>query len=99
VAGDRPSELVALGKALEELERPKARERQETANPDGRQTSAVRANSSPPKRDDAGYTRTIVGEALGVMKRTHYPLQAPGTRRMQAFSSAANQMPTPRVAS
>jgi ParB-like chromosome segregation protein Spo0J len=66
-----PSELIALGKALEELERPKARERQENANPEGIQTPAAHANSSPPKRDASGYTRNIVSDAVGMSGATY----------------------------
>jgi ParB family chromosome partitioning protein len=58
-----PSELVSLGKALEEIERPKATERKksgEKAEPSG--TGSGRST---------GDTRDVVGEALGVSGK-HY---------------------------
>jgi hypothetical protein len=57
-----PSELVALGKALEEMERPRAAERQGEGRALGAQTLAAHANSKT--RDESGYTREVVGSAL-----------------------------------
>jgi len=61
-----PSELVELGKALEELERPKARERQSPGT--NQYTEEVAARGS---RDQSGYTRNIVGGALGMSGITY----------------------------
>jgi ParB family chromosome partitioning protein len=60
-----PSELVSLGKALEELERPKARERQATQDY-GRNCCSAEQQLANPKRSSAGYTRTIVAGAIGM---------------------------------
>jgi hypothetical protein len=64
-----PSELVSLGKALEELERPKARERQ-GARSDLTSCSAEQQLANP-KRSSAGYTNTIVAGALGMSGTTY----------------------------
>jgi len=69
-----PSELVAIGTALEELERPKAAERhQEGSSRGGRAEGAVPANSTLDNsaRDTSGYTRNIVGSALGMSGITY----------------------------
>lgn len=67
----KPSELVALGEALEEMERPKAKERQTATQfgPDG--AAPVTSTDGSPKRDDSGYTRTVVSEALGMSGQTY----------------------------
>lgn len=58
-----PQELVALGRALEDLERPKARERQVTSFNKG----SVQLNGTVTTSDDKPRleTRKVVGEALG----------------------------------
>lgn len=63
----KPSEKVTLGKALEELERPNAQERQEASRPKpGEQVGAVKFTA--PNR---GYTRDIVGSAVGMSGVTY----------------------------
>jgi hypothetical protein len=58
------SELVAIGLALEELERPKARARQVFANPEG-----TPLGSREPK--GSGRTSDVVGPALGMSRVTY----------------------------
>ena len=61
-----PSELVSLGRALEELERPKARERMEWAS-----------DPSAPRNLGVGkQTRDVVGEALGMSGPTYQRIKA-----------------------
>jgi hypothetical protein len=55
-----PSELVAIGMALEEMERPRARERMEWASSD----------PHDPRITGVGATREIVGTALGISVQT-----------------------------
>lgn len=67
-----PSEAVALGLALEELERPKAEERRASThlagkNPDG--SPSVRANGQD--RSDRANTRDVVAPAVGLAPRTY----------------------------
>jgi hypothetical protein len=81
-----PSELVSLGEALEELERPKARERQEWASDPSapRSTGVSSVELTPPSNKQ---TRDVVGEALGVSGHTYH--------RMKAVVSAAEDESLP----
>jgi ParB-like chromosome segregation protein Spo0J len=71
-----PSEAVALGRQLEELEKPKAKERQSAA---GRERGNGKVASG--KLHEATSTRTgrtseIVGEAVGMSQRTYEKAKA-----------------------
>ncbi|MFC9973600.1 ParB N-terminal domain-containing protein [Spirillospora sp. NPDC127200] len=79
-----PSELVALGSALEELERPRAQERQQATQLVGR-TSGGRAvfGSSADGGTESGAvkahkneTAAIVSEAIGMGRTTYYQARA-----------------------
>jgi ParB family chromosome partitioning protein len=74
------SELVSLGRALEELERPKARERMRTSTSFG--VSSVEL--TPPSNKQ---TREVVGEALGVSGPTY--------QRMKMVVTAAEDASLP----
>lgn len=64
-----PSEAVALGKVLEEMERPKAAERKSQAKgkPQGEKVSY----GNFPEETEAPTTRDVVGEAVGMSGRTY----------------------------
>lgn len=79
----RPSELVALGMALEELERPKAVERQ------GQRTDLQHPDPGSRKSEPTGLVRDIVGKALGVSGGTY--------ARMKTVVAAAENEPDPEV--
>ena len=64
----RVDELVAIGRQLEELERPKARERQVVGL---RQGDSSPLGSPDPNGEPARRTSEIVGEALGMSRRTY----------------------------
>lgn len=77
-----PLELVALGKALEAMERQKAKERQSSSGPkEGRGAKTGSVNFTEP----VGQTRDKVGEALGVSGVTY--------QRMKAVAKAAEDDP------
>lgn len=78
------SELFSLGQALEDLERPKARERQahgETAP--GRNASGHATGSVEPRE-----TREVVGDALGVSGTTYQRLKHIGQRASEGDEDA-----------
>lgn len=79
-----PLEKVAMGKALEEIERPKARERQAAAGPaegSGKKSGSVKFTEPLRK----GQTRDIVAAALGVSGPTY--------DRMKKVADAAEEDP------
>lgn len=59
-----PEELVRLGRALEELERPKAQERMLSGRPSAHLGGGVTTNGN-------AETRKVVGEALGISGTTY----------------------------
>src|SRR5581483_9929268 len=61
-----PEEAVALGQALEALEKPKARERKKQGGKAGGQ-----ASGKLPQASDAGRTRDKVAEAVNMSGRTY----------------------------
>lgn len=65
------SELVALGKRLEELEKPKASERQEDGRKRGGEVFAGREASPPPGDKASGTTSKVVAPAVGMSIRTY----------------------------
>lgn len=67
-----PSEAVAMGRALEELERPKAKERQK----DHGGTAPGRKNTGENFTQVKGKTREIVGEAIGMSGPTYQRAKA-----------------------
>lgn len=67
-----PSEAVEHGKKLEELERPKAKERERARK--GEQAGADKSGNLPPL--DTGKTRDKVGEAVGMSGRTYEKAKA-----------------------
>lgn len=77
------SELYALGKALEELEQPKARERQGGAGRFG----ADGSGSGEPKPHES--TNEIVGESLGISRPTWQRLKHLGDRAANGDEDAA----------
>jgi ParB family chromosome partitioning protein len=72
-----PSEAVAIGKALEELERPKARERkaQAAGRPRGSKKAEAVSGGNLPQQTD-GKTRDKVAEAVGMSGRTYEKAKA-----------------------
>jgi len=78
----RPSEAIALGRKIEKLERPAARERQ--VQPLKRGTLKPRCGNLP-QREPAPKTRQVVAEAVG-MKETSY-------RKAAAVVAAAEREP------
>jgi ParB family chromosome partitioning protein len=69
-----PSEAVAIGQALEELEKAKAKERQAQARgkPLGtKKADVVSGGNLPPESADSGKTRDRIGEAVGMSGRTY----------------------------
>lgn len=70
-----PSELVAIGMALEELERPRARARK-TEGRNQYSEPPVLQNSTLPKRSMSHYTREVVGSALGMSGTTYQRAKA-----------------------
>ncbi|WP_157932143.1 hypothetical protein [Mycobacteroides abscessus] len=64
------SELVALGRQLEELERPKAQERQRESGGD-RRSDQYRSSSADDNRSNSKKTNQVVGNALGVSQSTY----------------------------
>jgi len=66
-----PLEAVAMGRALEELEKPKAQERQSVA---GKERGRGKIASG--KFTEAKQTRDIVGEAIGVSGMTYQRAKA-----------------------
>lgn len=79
-----PMELVALGKALEEMERPKTEARVNAAKVAGGKARHGSRQEILPSAD-AGQTRDKVGEALGVSGVTY--------QRMKAVAQAAEDDP------
>lgn len=62
---DTPSEAVAMGRAIESLEKPKAKERQAKAGPrEGRGAKSGSENFTEPVA--RGDTRDLVGKAVGM---------------------------------
>jgi ParB/RepB/Spo0J family partition protein len=68
-----PSEAVAIGKALEELERPKAQERQEASRTKkGEKVGDAQGGGNlPPRSGDRGKTRERVAAAVGMSGKTY----------------------------
>ncbi|RIU10079.1 hypothetical protein D2E94_10890 [Mycobacteroides abscessus] len=64
------SELVSIGRRLEELERPKAQARQRESGGD-RKSAEYRSGSVEPDRSGSAPTNRVVGEALGVSPSTY----------------------------
>ena len=77
----KPSELVALGRRLEELERPKARERQAHGE------TGPGKNAPARPRGSVEETRNVVGKALGVHGATY--------QRMKYVADRAENDATP----
>lgn len=68
-----PSELVAMGKKLEELERPKAAERQSEAGRQfGRGKTSDSSGSPEPKLSEHNRVRKVVADAIGMSTGTYY---------------------------
>lgn len=65
-----PSERVSLGRALEELERPKARARQ------GTRTDLQLPDRANTKSDGVGLVREVVGDAIGMGGSTYMKAKA-----------------------
>jgi hypothetical protein len=75
-----PAEKAALGRALEALERPRAKDRQREAGPISgakREGNDGSGKSSQPSR---GATRDIVGEAVGMSGHTYERARDRATR-------------------
>jgi ParB-like chromosome segregation protein Spo0J len=72
-----PSEILALGRQLEELERPKAADRQREGQEQGRvaQHSGLAPTEAKPAKGPRTGTADIVGEALGVSRGTYQRLK------------------------
>lgn len=85
----KPSELVALGRALEELERPKAEERRAAAGAQNLPNASAGHQNSTSEVEGKGYTRNIVGQALGMSGSTY--------GRAKAVVEAAESDPRPDV--
>lgn len=72
-----PSEKVSLGRALEELERPKAAERKAATQPNPGQRVGEEKFSSPTTRGDrTGKTYDLVGESVGMSGVTYQRAKA-----------------------
>jgi ParB/RepB/Spo0J family partition protein len=77
-----PSEALAMGKAIEELERPRAKARQEaTRAKKGEQAhkrnrAAQGGGNLPPPQESGGKTRDKVAEAVGMSGRTYEKAKA-----------------------
>jgi ParB family chromosome partitioning protein len=73
-----PSEAVALGLALEEIERPKAKERQQaTRAKKGKKVGAAQGGGNlPPPCAANGKSRDKVGEAVGLSGQTYQRAKA-----------------------
>lgn len=72
--GFKPSEAVALGRAIEELERPKAKERHRENGGDRKSAAAKSAVSIGHSRSgDQGHkTREVVAKAIGMGSGSYY---------------------------
>lgn len=85
------SELYALGKGLEELERPKAEQRQREARS---RAGKIRQGTLDPAscsgEQDAGNTRDAIGEALGMSATTWHRLKHMGDRAADGDQSVAD---------
>lgn len=84
-----PSEKVALGKALETLERPRAEERVGGRPP-------KTAGNLPQVSGQTGRVREIVGEAIGMSGRTFAgvrPRRQPSPAQLAALAKARLQRP------
>ncbi len=66
-----PSEAVAIGKAIEELERPKAKERQKEHGKTAPGKPKNTGGNFPPVNEAKGKTRDKVAEAVGMSGRTY----------------------------
>jgi ParB-like chromosome segregation protein Spo0J len=69
-----PSEAVAIGKAIENLEKPKAEERQKATRAKGKDkdgTPIIGGGKLPPPNGEKGKTRDKVAEAVGMSGRTY----------------------------
>lgn len=83
-----PSELVALGRKLEALERPRAKQRQRDGQQRGRDTRF--GSSSVEPEPNSVSTDQVVGEALGI-SQAHY-------KRLKFIAKAAAETLSPEVA-
>jgi hypothetical protein len=77
-----PSEAVALGRQLEEFERPKAQARKTAGK---NQHSEPKRNLRQASNDRSGKTNAIVGEAVGMSERTY--------EKAKAVAAAAEEEP------
>lgn len=69
-----PSEAVTIGKAIEELEKPKAKERQKATQAKGKDKHGkpvIGGGNFPPPKEDNGKTRDKVAEVVGMSGRTY----------------------------
>lgn len=79
----KPSEMVEMGRRLEELEKPKAEERK------GQRTDLEPSGNFPPS-SDGGKTRDIVGEALGVSGKTYEAAKTIAEHGSEALKEAVD---------